>query len=524
MLIDDRGSLLDPCLVETTSAPFTAFNGADTRYIALSHCWGGLQLLETRRDTYKQHLESIPSHKMSRTFRDTILVARTLGVHYLWIDSLCIVQDDEKDWAREASEMGKIYKNAWLTIAATGAIDGAQGLFLDRPGIGKIQVSHEKAGSTTVVVRPVVDHSAFANETGGGEKDTTLLPLLKRGWVLQEQLLSTRVLHFTQQELFWECCAKASCKCSPEASGGIRSFPDHRFRSMKRLVNVSCDTYRDVDIVDWYKLLAIYRQREFTYDKDMLPALSGIADGFQRAVRDPGRYLAGLWEKDLIRGLLWKVEQPGPRGLSHGTCLYSPPSWSWASVGSCGISWPGLLELGDAVHLVEVVHAWCSPITADDKGMVSGGQLTLRGKLFPLTIQYAAGVSETERHTYELNATGWTSTSGRRRRRCSTGTSRVCFDPDVLVSSMRDCVPPGSVLYFLPLQCHNEEVGWTLDAELEGIFLRRVPACSEQAEEGHAGRPLSALFERLGWGSILLPERNPHGLVGEDWKTIVTIV
>lgn len=144
----------------------------------------------------EQHLNSIPLHSICKTFYETMLVARTLGVHFLWIDSLCIIQNDEEDWAREASKMAEAYQNAWLNIAATGAIDGTQGLFLDRMGVERLQTPHGEA-----VFQPAVDHPAFENDGAWDDKGTALLLLLKRGWVLQEQFFSTRVLHFTQQEL-----------------------------------------------------------------------------------------------------------------------------------------------------------------------------------------------------------------------------------------------------------------------------------------------------------------------------------
>lgn len=194
---DSQGSALDPFLVETDHAgPIKSYN--NIRYIALSHCWGRAQIITTRKENYRRHLASIPLQKISKTFHDTILVARTLGVHFIWIDSLRIIQDNHDDWAREASQMAGVYKNAWLTIAATGAVDGTRGLLIDRPGVEKAQAPR---GEISVVFRRAIDHSAFENRNSWQDEDTTLLPLLERGWVLQEQLLSTRILHFTQQEL-----------------------------------------------------------------------------------------------------------------------------------------------------------------------------------------------------------------------------------------------------------------------------------------------------------------------------------
>lgn len=144
-------------------------------------------------------------------------------------------------------------------------------------------------------------------------------------------------------------------------------------------------------------------RRYLTNDRDVLPALSGIASEFQRT-RKPGRYLAGLWDNDLLRGLLWWTAKPGSRSSSDGAYLSSPPSWSWASVKGCGINWTE--EAEDPKSLAKIIHASCIPSTADDKGMVSGGQLTLSGKLNPLTVQYRTfGYSEDQWDSCEIVTT-----------------------------------------------------------------------------------------------------------------------
>lgn len=218
----------------------------------------------------------------------------------------------------------------------------------------------------------------------------------------------------------------------------------------------------------------------------------------------------------------------------------SPPSWSWASIGSCGISWPGDLKLGKAVNLAEVMHVSCTPSTTDDKGMVSGGQATLRGSLTSLMIQYTVGVSEeTEQDTYRIIPTDdmlprWgTAFRTRSQGTVAYGEAWADFNPDILLSSMRADVPPGSVIYFLPLRCSKGGLWSMCKREPEGLFLRQLPGCSKRAEEKHAGITSSALYERVGWGSITFfepvslergsPSSNPYAHVGVDWDTFVTI-
>ncbi|ROW00770.1 hypothetical protein VMCG_06567 [Cytospora schulzeri] len=250
-------------------------------------------------DNYEKHFSSISWDALPKTFQDAIIVARALGVHFVWIDSLCIIQDDGEDWAREASKMADIYENAWLTIAATAAVDGRQGLFKNRMNEGKAQISHR---GLLIYLRPVVDHLEFIAYT---ENISRSLPLLWRGWALQEQILSSRVLHFTQEELLWECRSEMSCECSPDAViTNLREIEQSLGASRSVWGRHPAET--GANMRDWYSLVERYMKRDLTYDSDRLPALSGIADAFQRTLTESGRYFAGIWEKDLIRGLLWR--------------------------------------------------------------------------------------------------------------------------------------------------------------------------------------------------------------------------
>jgi len=103
--------------------------GESERYICLSHCWGDFQPICTTTANINDYKKSISWKSLPKTFQDTVDLARFLNVRYLWIDSLCIIQDDLKDWEREAAEMANIYSKSYLTIAATAAFDCSQGLY-----------------------------------------------------------------------------------------------------------------------------------------------------------------------------------------------------------------------------------------------------------------------------------------------------------------------------------------------------------------------------------------------------------
>lgn len=110
--------------------------GKDFRYISLSHCWGGRHALETTKATFKDRKHGIAWSSLSNTFKETVLLTKALGVDYVWIDSICIIQDDLESWARGAASMAEIYRNAYLTIGATSAENGDRGIFpRERPSI-----------------------------------------------------------------------------------------------------------------------------------------------------------------------------------------------------------------------------------------------------------------------------------------------------------------------------------------------------------------------------------------------------
>lgn len=136
------------------------------------------------------------------TFQDAVLVTRALEIHYLWIDSLCIIQGDAADWAKEAAIMGDIFKNSLLTISATTAKNSTEGFLHPRtPRFKPIQVEHISNNplfTRRILFRPWL--KSWASNIDGPDS-----PLSSRGWILQERLLPPRTLHFGHEQMFWEC-------------------------------------------------------------------------------------------------------------------------------------------------------------------------------------------------------------------------------------------------------------------------------------------------------------------------------
>jgi hypothetical protein len=170
-------------------------------YLALSHCWGGGSPLRTMRANIDQHYVGININDLPKTFQDAIIITKALGFQNLWIDSLCIVQDDADDWATEAAKMADIYETAELTIAATWARNGDMGCLRESlpPFSATINMSAKASGQpqdmVQISMRPEYDESINLHRA----------PLNTRAWTLQERLLSLRTLSFAADQMHWAC-------------------------------------------------------------------------------------------------------------------------------------------------------------------------------------------------------------------------------------------------------------------------------------------------------------------------------
>lgn len=177
-------------------------------YACLSHCWGTTPTFRTISDNISTYTRSISWSTLPQVYQHAIRLTNKLDIPFLWIDSLCIVQDSEEDWLAESAKMADIYSRAVLTIAASLAERDTDSLFSHAPQTYRSKRLTNFNGSD-VFVRMTMDH-------GHGPAP---LPLLNRAWVLQERLLSPRIVHFTHQELVWECMEDLTCEC-----GCIRSL------------------------------------------------------------------------------------------------------------------------------------------------------------------------------------------------------------------------------------------------------------------------------------------------------------
>ncbi|PLB38136.1 HET domain-containing protein [Aspergillus candidus] len=355
--------------------------GIVLRYATLSHCWGASQasefssLTSASRDVLE---EGVSISDLDPVFQDAIYTARSLGLHFLWMDSLCIFQDSIADWHKEAPLMSHVYGGAVLNIAASVAEKNEASCFPERD-LSLIQ---------PCVIEPSWDN--FENDvyniyyTGFWDDTFESLPLMERAWVTQELLLAPRVLHLTGSQLFWECYELNACEAYP---GGLPPNLPERWmmrdtlwtilhsarRGPESRVMTAVPEIRDAMRESWANIVEVYTACQLTYQSDKLMALSGFSRVMERALHD--KYCAGLWRSTLITDLFWLGPCNGLE-LCPRPSPYRAPSWSWASL-------DGRVSLPSAYN----EHCEVQTATQDPFGAVTGGLLRLSGSLTTIELR-----------------------------------------------------------------------------------------------------------------------------------------
>ncbi|KAK5624979.1 hypothetical protein RRF57_000695 [Xylaria bambusicola] len=289
-------------------------HGVRGRYMTLSHRWGINEAFALTSLNFHLMAESIPWDSIPRIYKESIELTRALGIEYIWIDSLCIVQDDADDWQREAGKMKSVYGSSYLNIAATRAEDSNGGLFASG-NLGAEYPAQTVPRDPEIQIRPQ-PHFTHAHFGSNYSHTAANSPLMQRGWVLQERILSPRVVHFDGDEIKWECQAMTDCQC-----GGmvvIANFKGDYHACFKP--NGTPLPY------EWMRITERYSSLKFTYDSDRLVALSGLAEQGVQSGKG-GKYLAGLWERNIAHQLCWQIINTHRR-----PDVYLAPSWSWLSV------------------------------------------------------------------------------------------------------------------------------------------------------------------------------------------------
>jgi hypothetical protein len=368
----DVGTLASP---DTKLVNSNEFIGG-VEYFTLSHCWGGKLPIKLTRSCLGELQSGIEFATLPRTFQEAIYITRIFKSRYLWIDALCIIQDSEQDWFHESSIMGQVYANSRLNLAATASSDSQGGLRRHRDPrlVGACVISPSWTGLGQM-------HRQY---TCAGydvwRTNVEAAPLQRRGWVLQERMLAPRILHFAEQQLFWECyanCASESIptELPPSISGRLKG-------KLIRPVNCSKDHLRRRLQAEWPGIVEAYSTATLTYDKDKLIAISGIAKQMlEMWDGSPGDYLAGLWRDNIHHQLLWRARGSTVSHLRPN--YYRAPSWSWASLDGRIFVSPLYAEhsrVEQSTRLVNIMEAEVTP-SNNLSTSVKRGHVRLQGPI-----------------------------------------------------------------------------------------------------------------------------------------------
>lgn len=351
-------------------------------YAALSYCWGQQGQVTTSGVNLQSHLDGIVVKSLPQTIQDAIEIARNLAIPNLWIDSLCIIQDDPIDKATEIAQMPLVYSQAMLTIAASRSSNVHEGCLGDRfdlPYLAQIQLQYRCLDGTheTVTIFPRFDGDSSFTE-----------PLDERAWALQERFLSSRLLEFGSLQTRWMCQLKANYI----SADGFRSILDESYDKLDHLSRTTLCLLRGDKITStkpteefptvpyelWRKLVERYCDRGLTLKSDRLPAISGLATRFADLFLDD-QYCAGIWKSRLPRDLLWYIDPPynpdSPDGIGEPS---QGPSWSWGSA-SGTLAFGETMSQDSAFDIVD-----CHTETVEGGGLygaVTAGTLTVSGRL-----------------------------------------------------------------------------------------------------------------------------------------------
>jgi hypothetical protein len=370
-------STIHPRLINTSDAV--------RAYIALSYCWGEEETVTTTAENVARHMKKLELKSLPKSYRDVMTIAWALQVRYVWIDALCIIQDDEQDWDREAAKMCSVYENAYLTVSADCSPAVQHGIFSEQSyatppcmlSYKGVQVNVRQSLQRKHTLRDPFDNIDFDNLDAP-------IPLYRRAWCLQETVLSTRTLHFTGKELMWECNEAYHCECQSQKTVEPEMC-NRTFRRPEIFGHATKAKFFD----KWQALLENYTARKLRVESDKFTAMSGLAKKMQQVIcyftGEDDLYLAGLWKSNLAQGLLWQrqIEFFHTEPTRGRPKEWRAPSWSWASIN-------GPVNQNHSMSLVgqvELIDYECIPLRGDATGQIGSAWIVVRGRLVSVNVE-----------------------------------------------------------------------------------------------------------------------------------------
>ncbi|KAI0096945.1 HET-domain-containing protein [Nemania sp. FL0031] len=361
--------------------------GQSGKYAALSYCWGKTGNITTTKDTLKERKKGISWSILPKSFRDAVELVRGLGVWYLWIDALCIIQDDVDDWENESAKMADVYQNAFLTISTDAAQDPTQGIFTARRSdmistsdslgsgrtarparniaVERFPVVNKSGETNTIYAREPLNHSDIISPRSYYDVTYPLMSRLEFTRTLTLESESDYLPNSPSPKIAYDIAMQSIIE------EGRNALNAQAQELMPFQAPLTLKTSRE-----WTLLIGGYSNRLLTCETDKLPAISALARRFSLTdeLRTPRTYLAGLWLEDLPWLLCWRVSQ---RRFEKRPEAYCAPTWSWASVGT-PVIWDK--DIFDAKSRIEVLNASTAPVVQTNIfGRVKGAYVILRG-------------------------------------------------------------------------------------------------------------------------------------------------
>ncbi|RDW71673.1 hypothetical protein BP5796_07707 [Coleophoma crateriformis] len=352
---------------------------AKSPYATLSYCWGtAAQKILTTTAVLTSYMEYIDPKATPKTFQQVFEVTQGLGIRYIWIDALCILQDSASEWVEESAKMGAIYSNSCVTISIDWSSDPNSGCYRDTKEI----FQHEAQSQLMKIMHTSKDGIPRLLYCGENYKadlpEIETATLATRGWTFQERLLSPRILHYTDKQIYWECRRAVFAEDNIPRSPEMRLLAPSLPTQLQALAEHK-DTSRLFSL--WYSSLISqnYAKRRLSFPTDKLSAISALARLFSSHIN--AQYIAGLWDHDLPQALIWRVI-PGALPFHHrldNGC----PSWSWTSL-HANVSWDTMAWAfnGEPRQIfIRIIKAATQLKDADPFGRVTGGYVRLEGRI-----------------------------------------------------------------------------------------------------------------------------------------------
>lgn len=335
-------------------------------YCIISYIQGTVRSLTLQSESLQRFLHSIPIQEVPKTIQDAILLARALGIRYIWTDAHCVIQDSRDDQKRENNRMQSYFQNSLLNIAAAASSSSNGGLMngMIEPVGFDFAVSSTGTGNTR--------HDGYCKISLRKQLPRTddKQPLFRNAWKFSELVLSPRVLSFQSNSVVWCCNTSVSYDIGENQKSRfwqlVASIRQHLFTDDKQEKRICFDI--------WLAVIEHYSGLGLTVPSDKLVAISDLAEIVGR--RNGLVYVAGIWREDLVRGLLWyAATEKGPNYPSRN---YTAPSWSWGSLSSqVTFDLPPVDTVNSKV-LAEILDYQVSNSDTNPFGAVVDGQLRIR--------------------------------------------------------------------------------------------------------------------------------------------------